>query len=304
MLRLRIPPQARRWRPLQRLRRLRSERVVSEERFNSSCVRKRKRFGFRLKGPRNIKHYQDEVFKEREGKGSQLMVSSPSALCLRERGSLGELVAKFITNVGAPPFTFMAGAYVIGGVGSVNFSELLRHNLSIAHFVALCGGFLPLLLLAVLRSLKIIRSLDLETTGERVLGFGLAILFGLGGYLVLSGTLPGFHWLSNNGQFAKELEPFLLFLKAHIVATGLLFLLTVVTAPYGWKASIHTAGAGVLVFLSYVFAVPAVLLWGPVLVFGIAWSRWYLSCHKLSEIVVGGLLGFLVYWILYRSMAI
>lgn len=214
--------------------------------------------------------------------------------------------AKFITSIGAPPFTFLASAYVIG-YGAVsnsgpkvaefstsflspNFFERSKslQNVSstlqvmdLAVIMGVVGGILPLVVLVALKLSGAIKSLDLETLKERVIGFLLASGFGV----LLLPLLQ-----------ALEAPPlFFVFLYAHLVATMCLFLLTLYTMKFHWKTSVHSGGAACFCFVSLLICSTSASLWAPLIVGLVSWSRLYLGKHTIGQVVLGVVLGFSCY---------
>lgn len=185
-------------------------------------------------------------------------------------------IAKFFTYLGAPPFTFAASILILG------FSDLNQSVEPAAWFIALLAGMLPLVLIVGAKVSDVVTSLDLDTAMDRYIGFGLATICALLCYLLL----PRLY--ENTG----ELLPFLL---AHLFTTVCMFAFTCVTLRYDWKPSVHAAGAACLLFVVYYCQIPYALIWAFLLLVVISWSRLVLNKHTLGQIVVGALLGVILY---------
>ncbi|MCI5064886.1 phosphatase PAP2 family protein [bacterium] len=246
----------------------------------------------------------DELGRVELGAGAVRLSDGVSVEALQEGSSRAKAsFARFVTNLGAPPFTFLAASYVVA-YGSVakgsqkaelfssrflspndfERSQSLQHVSSylqendIAALVGGIGGILPLLFLAVLRFGGIIGSLDLDTLRERIIGF----LFATGCGVVLLPILQ-----------AIEAPPlFFIFLYAHLLATFCLFFLTLYTMRFGWKTSVHSGGAACLCFVSLLCFSWLAWLWAPILVVLISWSRLYLHRHTVGQVVLGVFLAF------------
>ncbi|MCB0330382.1 MAG: hypothetical protein KDD70_11980 [Bdellovibrionales bacterium] len=202
--------------------------------------------------------------------------------------------AKFVTNLGAPPFTFIIGSYIVGiGAARHSFSSVMvsssvvgRSSLENIDFlpaalIGVVGGLLPLLVLVVLKLMDQIDTLDLSSFKERVIGFALA-----SGSAVLLFPL------------LEELDApplYYSFLYAHIVATILLFGLTLFTMKDGWKASVHSGGAACMCFLVLKFISWPIAVWGVFALVLISWSRLYLGRHSLAEVMAGIAIGTVTY---------
>ena len=196
-----------------------------------------------------------------------------------------QFVALLVTNLGAPPFSFIAGALIVGAsVGDVLGGPTANDEVSLTWKIVLSAGIAPLLILCVLRLVGVISSLDLKTAKERYVGFGLALLGALIAWFVLDVSSPSL---------------FRRFVAAHVTATSLLFLLTLASVRHGWKASIHSAGVGCLAVVAYGCGALWAAFWVPPVVFLISWSRLYLSRHSATEVFVGLLLGAGVFLLLF-----
>lgn|GEM_PF-2066813 len=234
-----------------------------------------------------------------------------------ERGT--RVLARILTNLGAPPFTFFLTALVVAVAVTVGFSTpfsimdlsfvstsevfeggeevvqklLMKTNrvghvfnpFDVAYLVGLVGGCIPLLALLILRGFGFIKSLDLNTSGERTVGFLLAC----GGAICL---LPVLATVEAPALFS-------VFVLAHILATALMFVLTLATMKRGWKASVHSGGVGCLFYVSLQFLPWSMWLLSLFLLLLVSWTRLYLDRHTLSQVVVGGAWGFLSYALVF-----
>ena len=140
-------------------------------------------------------------------------------------------------------------------------------------------------------------------------------------YVALAVLVPllTLFWLMGQGQVAdldvtrrqERHKPFMMALCGATTAWGVLYALeaplllvhfaaahtivmgTVLVVTRYWKISVHAAGAsGVATLVAALLgAQPVVFL--PVLL--VAWSRFYLRRHTLSQVIIGGLLGVVVF---------
>ena len=194
-------------------------------------------------------------------------------------------IAKFITNVGAPPFTFLLASIFLA-LQPVDEAP----SLSLALKVGMIGGLAPLGVLVVLRLMKTIETLDLSTFRERIIGFGLAIGFGV--------------FLLASLEASSRSLTLSTFLYAHIIATGIFFLATIYTMRFGWKLSVHSGGVASLLFIGLFCFGKAALVWGSLCVLAVCWSRICLGRHTLQEVVFGVVLGFGTYAAVFKLAGI
>lgn len=228
-------------------------------------------------------------------------------------------LANLLTNLGAPPFTFFISALVVASavtfgfstpfsmsdLGFVSSSEVFEggeqvverlltktnrseadfHPYDIAYIIGFVGGFMPLLCILALRVLGVIKSLDLNTSRERTIGF----LFACGGAVCL---LPVLETVEAPALFS-------VFVLAHVVTTALMFALTLFTMRNGWKASVHSGGVGCLFFVSLQFLPWPLWLSSLVLLWLVSWTRLYLNRHTFGQVVLGGAWGFFFYALIF-----
>lgn len=139
---------------------------------------------------------------------------------------------------------------------------------------------LPILLFFLLKSLKRINSIHLNTTQERIIPL---ILFSVIIFLVLSKIFPQ----------SDILELYYFFVGVLIASLSCLFL-----AFFKFKASLHMAGiSGIFMFfvalsIHYNININGSLALLSIIIGLIATSRLYLNAHNYKELVIGFFIGF------------
>lgn len=162
----------------------------------------------------------------------------------------------------------------------------LRYKLMLNTFVAINTIFLPLILIAMLHKLNLVRDYKLQNNRERVLPLAISIL----------------PFLFTIYLFTKLQVPFVLI---KILQAGIYTLLFTATISYFWKISLHLTGLGGIsgfLFASAMqgnnSAIPIFAL-SIVLAGFLASARLYQGDHCPSQVYAGFLTGFFIVFFVF-----
>ncbi|RVW07895.1 phosphatase PAP2 family protein [Prescottella agglutinans] len=195
---------------------------------------------------------------------------------VRERRNLVDVVARVLTEAGAPWVVNIVSSMVIGiAVGAPGWGA----------FVAVCAGVVPMaIILAGIRRAKIGDHHVTKIDERHLLIVALLVVVVAGLVVLIAAHAP------------IEMIAFMSAGLAALTVAG------VVTSIFHWKVSVHT---GVSAGVAVVLALAVSPWWLPALVLTplIGWSRIHLGDHTRGQVVVGALTGALTAGVTYALIA-
>jgi membrane-associated phospholipid phosphatase len=180
-------------------------------------------------------------------------------------------LAKFITNITAPPLIAIPCLIILGLQDEHNRG--IHNNLIISLAIAIIfGATLPIILVVTMYLLKKINDIHIATREQRNLPFLLTIISFIIGTCLLW-FITGFSWLTV------------------VMASYSINTLVVMLINFKWKISIHATSIGGIVaaftMLGGWMATPLISV-----IWLVTWARVYLKAHTTGQVLVGSLLGF------------